>query len=247
MKKIKFHSARAYNNVNDVDSVKPSAIKKFIPNWWKDASLFFKYPNGSFYEVSKDEATGKVEKGLGFKSCPALMDIFNTGYVLTTPADIMFIQNDGMPYVVVEDGYRDFCSEREEMPEFVTPSGYHSKHFHWWPNWGIELPKGYSLLVTNPINRFDLPFLTTSGIIDSDSYTSSGLMPFFLKEGFSGLVPKGTPFAQLIPIKREDWESELIYHDEKVIAKRFEETANKYRKPFGGIYKKETWTKKNYE
>ena len=159
----------------------------------------------------------------------------------------MFMQYEGQPYVVIDEEFKEFCSEREEMQEFKNPEGYHSKHFHWWPNWGVELPKGYSLLVTNPLNRFDLPFLTTSGIIDSDSYTSSGLMPFFLKEGFSGLIPKGTPFVQLIPVKREDWESEKIYHSEEDIYKRFEETANKYRKPYGGIYKKHTWTRKNYE
>lgn len=245
MKKIKFHSARSYNK--DIQELQPCPSKKVIPDWWKNASLFFKFSNGNFYEVGKDPETGKVEKGLGFKSCPALLDIFNMGYVLRTPTDIMFIQHEGQPYVLLDEEFRNFCSEREEMPEFENPHGYHKKHFHWWPNWGIELPKGYSLLVTNPLNRFDLPFLTTSGIIDSDSYTSSGLMPFFLKEGFSGLIPKGTPFVQIIPIKREDWSSEHLYHNEDEIYNRYEETAIKYRKPFGGVYKKETWTRKNYE
>lgn len=245
MPKIKFHSARSYNNM--LKDISPSSSKFSIPEWWKNASLFWKMKDGSIYEVGKDEVTGKVEKGLGFKSCPALMDIFNMGYVLKTPTDIMFVQHEGQPYVIIDPEFKDFCAEREEMTEFVSPTGYSKKHFHWWPNWGIELPKGYSLLVTNPLNRFDLPFLTLSGIIDSDSYTSSGLTPFFLKEGFSGLVPKGTPFMQIIPIKREDWESEHIYHNDEEIFKRFEATAVKYRKPFGGVYKKETWTRKKYE
>ena len=245
MKKIKFHSSNIYNN--QIKDLQPSPVKSVLPEWWKKASLFFKFPDGSFYEAGKDKETGKVEKGLGFKSCPALLDSFSTGYVLKTPTDIMFVQNDNVPYVIIDNEYSAFCSEREEMPEFEAPHGYSKKHFHWWPNWGIEAPEGYSILVLNPINRFDLPFLTVSGIIDSDKYTSSGLMPFFLKEGFSGMIPKGTPFAQIIPIKREDWKSEFIYHDEKSISDRFEKTANMYRKPFGGIYKKSTWTRKNYE
>jgi hypothetical protein len=246
MKIIKFHSAREYNNIKD-DLVTPTSAKNVIPKWWKDASLFWKLPDGSFYEAGKDSNTGKVEKGLGFKACPALMDGFNAGYVLRTPCDIMFIQHEGQPYVTTESGYSEFCGEREEMLDFENPAGYHKKHFHWWPNWGIELPEGYSLLVMNPLNRYDLPFQTLGGIIDSDRYTSSGLTPFFLKEGFSGLIPKGTPFMQVIPIKREDWSHEYLYHDNDTIYSRFEDTANTYRVPFGGVYKKKIWRKKNYE
>jgi hypothetical protein len=247
MPKIKFHSARSYNDKINVQETKPTPTKNKIPDWWKNATLFWQKPDGTPYEIGVDKKTGKVEKGLGFKSCPALMDGFNMGYTLNTPTDIMFIQHNGEPYVLIDEEFKEFCAEREEMPGFKNPEGYHKKHFHWWPNWGIELEEGYSLIVLNPMNRFDLPFLTLSGIIDSDTYVSSGLTPFFLKEGFSGLIPKGTPFAQVIPVKREPWSSEYIYHDEDTIYKRFTEVANRFRKPFGGVYKKEIWSKKIYE
>ena len=243
MKKIIFHSDKPYNNKD----LQPEPARKNFPSWWKEASLFWKDENGETYISSTDENNNK-ERGLGFKACPALLDIFSMGYVLKTPVDLMFIQHNDNPYVLVQDdAYKDFCSEREAMGEFSYPSGYHKKHFHWWPNWGVEVPSGYSLLVTNPFNRFDLPFLTVSGIIDSDSHTTPGLMPFFLKEGFSGLVPKGTPFAQIVPIKREDWSSEFVYHTEEEMLNRFNGSADKYRKRFGGVYKKETWSKKVYE
>ena len=32
-----------------------------------------------------------------------------------------------------------------------------------------------------------------------------GNVPFFIKSGFEGVIPAGTPIAQLIPIKREKW------------------------------------------
>lgn len=245
MKKIKFHSSRLYNS--KIKDLAPSPSKQDLPEWWKNASIFWKNDNGDVHVISEDE-TGKKERALGFKACPALMDIFNAGYLLKTPVDMMFVQYDGFPYVIINDiEYKDFCSERDNMGEFETPFGYHKKHFHWWPNWGIEVPKGYSLLVTSPLNRFDLPFLTVSGIIDSDRHTTSGLIPFFLKDGFSGLVKKGTPFAQVIPIKREEWASEYLYHDQDSITKRFNDSADKYRRPYGGIYKKDTWEKKKYE
>jgi hypothetical protein len=44
-----------------------------------------------------------------------------------------------------------------------------------------------------------------AGIVDSDKYHGAGNIPFFLKEEFEGLIPKGTPYAQIIPIKRAEW------------------------------------------
>ena len=37
--------------------------------------------------------------------------------------------------------------------------------------WTIEAPEGYALLFTHPVNRFDLPFTTLSGLVDCDRYT----------------------------------------------------------------------------
>ena len=33
-----------------------------------------------------------------------------------------------------------------------------------------------------------------------------GSLTFFIKNSFSGIIYAGTPIAQLIPIKRENWE-----------------------------------------
>jgi hypothetical protein len=43
----------------------------------------------------------------------------------------------------------------------------------------------------------------------------SGNIPFFIKEGFSGVIPKGTPIAQVIPFKRESWTSKCLASDRK--------------------------------
>ena len=73
--------------------------------------------------------------------------------------------------------------------------------------WTIELPPGYSLLVTHPINRHDLPFVTLTGLVDADRYRDN-FMHFparWLDPDFNGVLPKGTPVAQCLPIKRENW------------------------------------------
>ena len=54
----------------------------------------------------------------------------------------------------------------------------------------------------SPINRFDLPFLSISGFIDCNyGFSLAGNMPFFIKKGFEGVIPAGTPYMQIIPIK----------------------------------------------
>jgi len=36
--------------------------------------------------------------------------------------------------------------------------------------WTLEMPTGYSLLITRPFNRHDLPFVTRTGLVDADTY-----------------------------------------------------------------------------
>jgi hypothetical protein len=51
--------------------------------------------------------------------------------------------------------------------------------------------------------------MLTSGIMDTDMWKHAGRIPFFIRKDFEGIIPKGTPFAQIIPISRDDWEKEI--------------------------------------
>lgn len=122
------------------------------------------------------------------------------------------------------------------------PAGYSDNHLVWPAKWGIKLPKGYSAVVTHPFNRYDLPFVTLSGLIDSDEFFPHGNMPFFIKDGFEGVIPKGTPFAQVLPVKREQWigvyDPALMVdvHDQTHLVKENE-----------AWYKKFAWKRKDYD
>jgi len=110
------------------------------------------------------------------------------------------------------------------------------------------VPEGYSALYSQPFNRFELPFLTTSGIIDNDKVKLPGTMPFFIIKGFSGVIPAGTPYAQILPFKRENWESEIDASiDYESLVKINQENSAKYRQPDGGIYQREVWERRKYE
>jgi hypothetical protein len=240
--KIKFISNRPW--LNETSISKPEPIIKSIPSWFREADRFAKDQRSGEYYVGPDN--GKIPT---WKACPALFDIMSTGYMLKTPCDLDFYINDqGIISVKTSNPfYQDFCSPRMPMPQFEHPKGYYQNHFAWFPDWAIEVPSGYSVLYSQPYNRFDLPFLTTSGIIDNDKVNMPGTMPFFLLEGFTGTISAGTPFAQMIPFKREDWKSETFIEDPQKLAEKNMNNSNKYRVPNGGVYKNSVWSKRVYE
>jgi hypothetical protein len=80
--------------------------------------------------------------------------------------------------------------------------------------------------------------------MDSDKSVGTGNMPFFMKRNFSGNIPAGTPIAQLIPIKREEWVSELGNDQDKQKANQQNFDS---RRVFSGFYKKNFWERKKYE
>jgi hypothetical protein len=78
--------------------------------------------------------------------------------------------------------------------------------------------------------------------MDTDTYSTSGNVPFFVREDFEGMVPAGTPFAQLLPIKRKSWKS--IQNDQGIAYLDTLQGAT-VRTP-GKSYKKLFWIRKDY-
>jgi len=242
--KAKFVINRPWLNT-DSDS-KPLPALKTIPEWYRNADRFavnpitqkpWELPNGG----------GKIPT---WKACPAVYDIMGSGYMYRTPCDIEFYEDAAgqIQAKVLDAKNKDFIQDRTPMPQFEHPLGYHEKHFAWWADWAVELPEGYSALYSQPFNRFELPFLTTSGIIDNDKVHLPGTMPFFIVKGFTGILPAGTPYAQIIPFKRENWEAEVVtkFSPVEMMAKN-QENSSIYRLPDGGVYQREVWERRKYE
>lgn len=244
LRKIKFTINRPWLNRSSDSTPKP--VIKTIPKWYKNADRFAKHPTtGEHWEDPYNG--GKIPT---WKACPAVYDIMGAGYVYRTPCDIEFKENayGQLEARVLDEKNKDFLQIRPAMPQFQVPMGYHENHFAWWSDWAVEVPEGYSVLYTQPFNRFELPFITTSGIIDNDKVNLPGTMPFFIKKGYTGILPAGTPYAQMLPFKRENWESEII--DDLPYEKMAEinqKNSEKYRQPDGGIYQREVWERRKYE
>lgn len=214
----------------------PSSSK--LPKWWTDASIY----------VNKNRKT-KLNQMRDFKSCAAFGDTLSIGYMLVTPCDIeISFDNGNIIFQTIERfpfklaGLRGTPIENQTQGyNMPIPDDCFSVMYHWEAMYGFKVPKGYSLLITSPLNRHDLPFVCTSGIIDSDAFFDAGLIPFFIRRNAIGsIIPAGTPFAQLIPIKRDTWKSITHKFNEKF--------NNKIQKMYfiDRYYKKYLWKQKKY-
>jgi hypothetical protein len=89
-----------------------------------------------------------------------------------------------------------------------------------------------------------LPFTTLSGIVDGGLVMNPiGNLPFYIQEGFEGVIPQGTPIAQVIPFPQKNWTSKKT----KGLVKKSLEHNNKGLSLFEGWYKKNFWTRKKYD
>lgn len=229
MKIIRFFSKRAEENVGQ-----PQPIKNFLPEWYREA------------ETTYTESSGAEQPGL--KKCAPYLDAMISGYCLVTPMDIFVSKNEDGTLRIGWNGTEvssAFIAERpkESGATMPRPAGHYPNHLVFSGFWGMKTPKGWSLLVTHPLNRADLPFTTTSGIIDSDKFSASGNIPFFIREDFTGVIPAGTPIAQLIPIKRARW---TMMKNDKGLWDLEHVQGDLVRKPETN-YKKKYWVRKDFK
>lgn len=223
---------------------KPVAAKVDLPQWYKDGETY--YASDEDHQCDSPTCRHKGNKSAGLKTCMPVFDVLTSGYFLVTPFDIYVGRKDNGDLEVRwngPDSWSGFIRERDKRSgeTIPRPAGHMPNHLVWSNRWGWQTPRGYSIIVTHPFNRYDLPFTTMSGFMDSDRVFVNGNVPFFIKEDFYGLIPAGTPYAQLIPVKRRSWKS-IIDQSKVDLIKKQTQQLSKTKK----YYKKFLWVKKEY-
>lgn len=145
------------------------------------------------------------------KRCPPFVDAMTSGFLLPLICDVKvengeFTWDNDLPpggevtFVRSPIGFHD--SGQVTGTPLFEPDRFLIK-FH--NLWTIEAPDGYALLFTHPHNRFDLPFTTLTGLVDCDRYHDNWIhFPAHWHDmNFSGVLPRGTPVAQCMLVKRE--------------------------------------------
>jgi hypothetical protein len=183
----------------------PTLASKLIPKWWKDIP---KYTNGT------NELQLNPFANVTVKQCAPTIDILSSGYMITLWADVVVTQKDGYPYASWTTDTPVLSTwSLDQSSFFEIPSGFNNLVFKLLNGWSIKTPKGWSCLFIHPIGYQNLPIRTIAGLVDTDILDTDINCPFVIKEGFEGIIPKGTPIAQIIPIKRANWESEVVQPD----------------------------------
>jgi hypothetical protein len=215
----------------------PKTSTKYIPDWYNKSERWL----GSTEPVINNYSANQ-----GLKHCVSFLDVMTSGYMVELWTDIQVTRDENNAAYLNWLAPPDPLVIRDQRSGALIPrpAGHDDVHYGWVSQFAIKVPKGYSVLLTHPLNRFDLPFTTLSGIIDSDSYFPAGIIPFFLKSNFEGIIKAGTPIAQLLPYKRESWSSEI---GSKELEEEAVQQSYDSRRSLGGLYKKLHWVKKEYK
>lgn len=213
---------------------KPIPAVTLLPQWYKDL-----HP----YVGGKKEYTEGTSGTI--KKCMPVFDAMSAGYLILFPCDVHVSRNlDGSPafkwpieYKLVNEHSKDQASTLK-IPEDKAP-----QLLKWSNPWRIKVPEGWSVLFTQPMHRDDLPFTILPGIVDADQFKLSVQFPFLLDKGFEGVIPAGTPMAQVIPIKREEWRASYS----SVTVNASQKNLQEHSIYFENRYKRTFWNRKVYK
>lgn len=223
-----------FTNVSGfLDLELPKPASSLIPDWYKNTES---YVNG------KKVPDGKGGTDATIKRCMPVFDAITAGYIIESPVDL---------WVSIKDGQQHF-----EWPalDIITFHPIGQAPFHpdkkpypypkWSNPWAIKTPNGYSTLFVQPFHRETVSTILT-GIVDTDTYSAPVNLPFVVNDpSFEGLIPKGTPIAQVIPFKRDSWNIEL--GKQKDLAEQ-SSVVQKLNTKFFDRYKTMFWSRKEYK
>ena len=224
----------------------PQPASKELPEWYKDTNSY-KYSDKQ-KGIDPNHTTATIKK------CIPIFDAITSGYIIYSHCDVYVTQEltdtgkliprysyTSGPAIEMHPVWQG-DKHPFKMIDSVTKEG---QDFPKWMNpWVITTPSGYSCFFTQPIHRKSV-FTILTGIVDTDTYASTVNFPFVLNTPtFEGLIPAGTPIAQVIPFKRENWK--LQFGNQKDIIKHFA-VVKTIRSKFFNAYKTYYWVKKQYK
>ncbi len=200
----------------------PVPASKLIPEWYKNQN---KYIGGQKQYSNENGVVNHTIKG-----CLPVFDLMTAGYIYTLPADVIF-SNDGNGNISTLWSTNDLTiiqsHPRNQYDLYNIGKEYEPIGFKFINPWITKTPKGYSSLFIQPSFRDDLPFQVIPAIVDTDSHPINVNFPFFIRKGFEGIVPMGTPIMQIIPFKREDWSHEIISQHDNDLHKKWKRAEGK--------------------
>jgi hypothetical protein len=205
MNKIRFYP---FSDKTQSFTPEPTPASKIVPKWYKEQP-------GSV-DDEKALPTGNMTSTI--KRCMPIFDYMTAGYTIPMPCDFYIDATDPEKITwSVPMPMRNFASDMvsshsiEQYSHYpIDKTKYHKDLFRILPFWSVGTPEGYSTLFMQPVHKDHSPLLAFGGMIDTDQFLSDGHLSFLVEKDFKGIIKQGTPLVQVIPIKREEWEMEIV-------------------------------------
>lgn len=222
-----------FTNTTNLELEYPKPASKIIPEWYKKVDSYIdneKKPNGDGITTAT------------IKRCMPVLDAITAGYIIESPVDVFVSYKDGNQYFEWSDMNMIHFHPINQAPGHPLQNQW--AYAKWVNPWSIKTPRGYSTLFVQPFHRESV-FTILPGIVDTDQYSAPVFFPFVTNDpNFAGLIPKGTPIAQVIPFKRDIFKMSIGGKDEAVEQNRHVE---KLRSKFFDRYKSLFWVRKEYK
>jgi hypothetical protein len=212
----------------------PYPASRGVPQWMKDLPVERPLQQGT-PEGARTVPVPTV------KQCPPFIEAMTCGYIIPLAGDVTFTMDAAGALSFTAQGkiidtqhplqVQGSPFERSLIVKFINP-------------WVIRTPAGYSTQFVPPLNQFELPFQVLSGLVETDTYYRPVHFPTvcLLRPGNTVTLKRGTPIAQAIPIRREEWQLQTAQWDKDARVRIETEMAADRQ----GFYKDKHWKKKGY-
>jgi hypothetical protein len=206
----------------------PYPASRNIPDWYKDLAT----------ECTTADPNMPVMPTI--KRCPPFLEALGAGYIIPLADDIQFTTD--------AKGNLSFAC-RNDIVHTHDPGQYKGTPFgnrvivKFINMWIIRTPPGYSTLLVQPMNRFHIPFVMLSGVVETDNWYLEIHFPAIcqLPPNSQYVMKKGTPLMQAIPFARQQWQSSAGEREAQT-----RESARLAHVDNPHVYKDQHWRKKSF-
>jgi hypothetical protein len=189
-----------YNDEGIPEQYYPIPAEKNIPQWYKNMTSYIS--NGNRKQKQETET---------IKRCMPVFDAFTAGYLLLLHTDITISYDENK---ILQINWANDTQDAISFHGAHQLTGYRGLDL---PTgapklrnpWGIKTSKGYSCYFMPPTHREKTGIRILEGYVDTDTYTNAVQFPFLIDEGFEGDILAGTPIAQVIPFKRDNFKMRI--------------------------------------
>jgi hypothetical protein len=222
-----------FTNMLGLDFFPPKPAIKEVPDWYKNTPEYLERNEGRKWLNGSSPHT--------IKKCIPVFDSITAGYILYTQIDIQVHLQDGLPFYSWPSQDAINFHPIEQAP--LHPARNEAPYPKYNNPYAITTPPGYSVLFTQPMHRKSV-FTILDGIVDTDTYKAPVNFPFVLNDvKWEGIIPAGTPMAQVIPFKRESWKYKIGSDEQRKEATLLHSKLQSY---LYNSYKSAFWFKKDY-